>query len=223
MDYAQAEVLYQITQRMDVQTGLRDQVLEFLARSGVILDEIRIDPEQAIDAAIEAYKRQGKSEKWIEARLQGKVQRLRFTASFRKSMRTDPSQWQYAIITDEMRLGLWKRNTAALRKQMGLERKDNLRGHQSRLAILYEALAEEVSSVDLDQKSDLAFDQAKTIAQIRNQWAHMPTLQANAWVLTLRRIAHWLKISVLALVKGARVIVRYRFPLSSFFGEGDRG
>src|SRR5579859_4330293 len=63
MDYAKAETLYQITQRMDVHSGLRDDVLEFLAKSGVVLDEMRIDREQAIDAAIEAYKRQGKSDR----------------------------------------------------------------------------------------------------------------------------------------------------------------
>jgi len=168
-DHANAETLYRLTQRMDAQTGLRDDVLKFLAKSGVVIDEIRIDPDRAIDAAIEAYKRQGKSDRWIEARLQGKVQRVRFTAAFRKSMRTDPSQWQYAIITDEMRLGLWKRNSAVLRKQMGLQKRDNLRDHQSRLAILYEALAEEVSSVELDQKSDLAFDQAKSIVRSNSE------------------------------------------------------
>jgi hypothetical protein len=76
---------------------------------------------------------------------------------------------QYAIITDEMRYGLWKRNTSTLRKQMGLQKKDNLRDHQSRLAILYEALAEEVSSVELDQKNDLAFDQAKSIVRSNSE------------------------------------------------------
>ncbi len=168
-DHANAETLYRITQRMDAQTGLRDDVLKFLAKSGVVIDEIRLDPDKAIDAAIEAYKRQGKSEKWIEARLQGKVQRVRFTAAFRRAMRVDPSQMQYAIITDEMRIGLWKRNSATLRKQMGLQKKDNLRDNQSRLAILYESLAEEVSSVELDQKSDLAFDQAKNIVRSNSE------------------------------------------------------
>src|SRR5262249_52400792 len=72
MDYARAETLYQITQRMDAQTGLRDEILKFLAKSGVIVDEIRIDPDAAIDAAIEEYRRRGKDDRWISARLSGK-------------------------------------------------------------------------------------------------------------------------------------------------------
>jgi len=154
---------------MDANTGLRNKVLKFLAASGVKLDEMRLDPEEALDAAIEAYRRQGKSDKWIEARLQGKVQRLRFTAAFRKALRIDPSQLQYALITDEMRLGLWRRTTAILRREMGLKKNDNLRDHQSRLAIIYEALAEEVSAVELDQKSDLGFDQAKGIVRTNSE------------------------------------------------------
>jgi hypothetical protein len=67
MDYAQAEKLYQITQRMDANTGLRNAVLKFLAGAGVVVDEQRIDPDKALDAAIEAYRRQGKSEKWTKS------------------------------------------------------------------------------------------------------------------------------------------------------------
>src|SRR5260221_5804986 len=74
-DFAQAEFLYQVTQRMEADTGLRNDVLEFLAKSGVAIDEMRLDPEQAIDAAIEAYRRQGKSDAWIHTRLQSKCQR----------------------------------------------------------------------------------------------------------------------------------------------------
>jgi len=47
-DHADAETLYRITQRMDVQTGLRDDVLKFLAKSGVVIDEIRIDPDRPL-------------------------------------------------------------------------------------------------------------------------------------------------------------------------------
>ncbi len=165
MDYAQAETLYQIAQRMDVNTGLRNIVLKFLASAGVEMDEQRIDPDKAIDAAIEGYRRQGKSEKWIETRIQSKIQRIRFTAAFRQALRTSPSHLQYAVITDEMRMGLWKRNSATLRKQMGLNKKDNIRDHQSRLAIIYESLAEELSSVELEQNHDLEFGQAKRIVR----------------------------------------------------------
>lgn len=69
-DHLTNQGLYQITQRMDANTGLRTAVLDYLAQSGVVLDEMSINPEESIDAAIEAYKRMGKSEKWIATRIQ---------------------------------------------------------------------------------------------------------------------------------------------------------
>lgn len=47
VDYADAEMLYLITQRMDTETGLRNKVLAYLAKAGVVIDEIRRNPETA--------------------------------------------------------------------------------------------------------------------------------------------------------------------------------
>lgn len=165
MDHAEATILYQITQRMDANTGLRDQILRFLAKAGVVIDEFRIDPEKAIDAAIEAYRRMGKSEQWIAARVQSKVARLRFTAAFKHSLRGEPKRWQYAAITDVMRVGLWKRNTAVLRQQLGLEKDSNLRDHQSALAVSYEMLAENISATELELHRNLEYDGAANIVR----------------------------------------------------------
>jgi len=90
---------------------------------------------------------------------------VKFTAAFRKSMRISPQQRQYAVVTDEMRLGLWKRTTAILKEQMELKKNDNLRDHQSDIAIAYELLTERISTFELDQKNDLEFDQAKGIVR----------------------------------------------------------
>ena len=163
LDFATARVLYQITQRMDVNTGLRDKVLKFLAQAGVVVDEFRIDPEQAIDAAIEAYRRMGKSEEWIAIRIQSKVVRLRFTGAFKHSLKHEPQRWHYGVITDAMRLGLWKRNTSSLREQMGLKKDANMRDHQSMLAVSYELLAETISATELEMNRNLEFDDAKRI------------------------------------------------------------
>jgi hypothetical protein len=170
MEYAQAETLYQITQRMDANTGLRNAVLKFLASAGVELDEQRIDPERAIDAAIAAYKRQGYSEKWIQTRILSKLARLYFTAAFTKSLKGKPQQWQYAVITDEVYLGLWKRSTAKIKAQLGLKKNDNLRDNQSALALSYQMVAENLSGLKLDEKQDLIFDQAKNIVRSMSEF-----------------------------------------------------
>src|SRR5579872_6262929 len=78
IDHTDAEGLYRITQRMDVNTGLRDRILNYLAKSGAFVDGQRIDaiqaqqealdepvandPDKAIEAAVNAYKRMGRTE-----------------------------------------------------------------------------------------------------------------------------------------------------------------
>ncbi len=178
-DHADAETLYQITQRMDANTGLRDRILTFLAKAGVTLDDIRIDPDKvfeevdpdtALDAAIRAYKKQGKSEHWIAARLQGKIQREKFTTAFQQSLQTPPSSWQFATITNSMRLGLWDRSTAKLKQQMGLKENDSLRDNLSSIALHYEMIAEEVAERELAKHQQLAFDQARQIVHANSKF-----------------------------------------------------
>ncbi len=179
MDHADAETLYQITQRMDANTGLRNKILDFLAKAGVTLDDIRIDPDkvfdevdpdQVVDAAIRAYRKQGKSEHWIAARLQGKIQRERFTSAFKRSLQTPPSSWQFGTITNTMRLGLWDRSTAKLKQEMGLKENASLRDNLSSIALHYEMIAEEVSERELAQNEQLSFEQARQIVYTNSQF-----------------------------------------------------
>jgi hypothetical protein len=126
IDFAAAEALYVITQRMDANTGVRDRILRYLAHAGVIVDEARLDPTSIlgkafgpnpslmIEAGIEGYRAQGKSDAWIASRILGIHQRKIFTATFQKSLRNKPSSWQFAQITDTLRLGVWKRDTATI-------------------------------------------------------------------------------------------------------------
>ncbi len=176
MDHVQAETLYQIIQRMDAQSGLRDNILKYLAAAGVKLDQLRIEPEQiledagldadkALEAIIRSYQRQGKAPHWISTRLQSTVQRVKFTDAFRAALRTQPSQYQYAAITDELRLGLWKRSTVALRLEMGLKDNANLRDNQSALALTYEMLAEQISMRELELKRDIEYEQSRQIVR----------------------------------------------------------
>ncbi len=175
MDFAAAEALYLITQRMDANTGVRDRVLRYLAFAGVLVDEVRLDPtsilgkafgptpDLMIEAAIETYRAQGKSDAWIASRLLGIQTRKIFTAAFQNSLRGQASSYQYAQITDTMRIGVWKRNTATIRKELGLGKSANVRDNMSMLALSYELLAENLSAVALDQHQDLEFNEARNI------------------------------------------------------------
>ena len=84
-------------------------------------------------------------------RIQSKAARLRFTGAFKHALKGEPQRWHYGVITDAMRLGLWKRNTA------------KLRDHQSMLAVSYELLAETISATKLEMSENLVFEATKRI------------------------------------------------------------
>ncbi len=175
-DFTDAEGLYRITQRMDVNTGLRDRILQFLAQAGVKIDEYRIDPDQALEELpvdmdkvvaliVRNYQRMGKSDGWIGVRIQSSIQRVKFTSAFRRALREDPQQFHFALITDTMRVGIWKRTTKQLRAELNLKSTANLRDHLSELALTYEMLAEQIAERDLRQRSQLEFEQAQEVVR----------------------------------------------------------
>jgi hypothetical protein len=191
MDFASAETLYQITQRMDANTGVRDRVLRYLAKAGVIVDEARLDPNSLLgkafgpnpdlmfEAGIQMYREQGKSDAWIVARLLGVQSRKIFTAAFQQSLRQPPNKGQYALITDTVRMGVWKRNTAKIKKELGLPEKGNVRDNLPLLALSYELLAENLSAAALDQQKDLEFDQAREIVRNESEFVGDQAAQAS--------------------------------------------
>jgi hypothetical protein len=191
MDFAPAETLYQITQRMDANTGVRDRVLAYLARAGVIVDEARLDPNSLLgkafgpnpdlmfEAGIQMYREQGKSDAWIVARLLGVQSRKIFTAAFQQSLRQPPNKGQYALITDTVRMGVWKRNTAKIKKELGLPEKGNVRDNLPLLALSYELLAENLSAAALDQHKELEFDQAREIVRSESEFVGDQAAQAS--------------------------------------------
>ncbi|MHB8629565.1 MAG: hypothetical protein ACYDBJ_24830 [Aggregatilineales bacterium] len=186
IDHTDAEGLYRITQRMDVNTGLRSRILNYLAKSGAFVDGQRIDaiqssrpvidepiaddPEKLIQAAINIYRRKGKTDRWIAVRMQSTVQRKRFTSALQQALRVNPSSYQFAEITDTMRLGVWKRDTQQLREEMGLAAKTNLRDHLPVMGLLYETVAEQASEVRLTASDDLVYDEAKQIVRTSSEF-----------------------------------------------------
>jgi hypothetical protein len=164
MDHADAQTLYQITQRMDANTGLRDRVLRFLAAAGVILDEIRIDPDKAIEAVYAYYRKQGKNDSWIDARIKSKLARIAFTQAFTLCLKHKPQPRHFGIITNTMRRGLWRRDTQTLLKEMGLSKEDNLRDHMPEIGLLYETINERTTAFQLEKQNNLEFEDANKIA-----------------------------------------------------------
>ncbi len=181
MDHATAEGLYIITQRMDAETGLRDRVLRFLAKAGVIVDEARTDPdgllaqvvgknpERAVELVLEHYRREGKPDEWVASRILGIRTRKWFTQAFQQSLSFTPGSPLFGQITNTMRLGIWKRKTGTLKAQMHLKENDSLRDHMPAIALNYEMLAENVSALALANKKGLKFDEADAIVREKSE------------------------------------------------------
>lgn len=70
-DFSTVEGLYVIAQHLRSASVLNGIILDYLAKAGVLIDEMRRDPQKAIDAGMAGYKKQGKSDEWIDLRLKG--------------------------------------------------------------------------------------------------------------------------------------------------------
>ncbi len=181
MDHATAEGLYIITQRMDAETGLRDRILRFLAKAGVVVDEARVDPDgllaqvvgknpdRVIEAVIEFYRKKGDTDEWIASRILSVQTRKWFVAEFQRSLLFPPASPLFGKITNTMRRGVWKRDTATLKKEMGLKESDSLRDHMPGLALTYEMIAENASAYVLSFKHGLTFNNADQIVREKSE------------------------------------------------------
>jgi len=126
----------------------------WLARVGKErLDETE-DPElglfRSFDRTVEQYRLQGKSESWIEARIQGIVTRKDFVAALKAAVLNSPPTI-YVEATEKLYRGLWQRTTAQLRGELRIDNKANPRDHFGKYALIYTRIAEEVATEKLGQ------------------------------------------------------------------------
>lgn len=171
MDHAQAEHLYNITQRMDTNTGLRNKVLAYLSRSGVTLDEIRRDPDKVTDlvgparaanAGIQRLAKQGHDPAWIGDRVGGVQLRNEFTTKLQQTV-IDLTARLFADATDAVYKGTLERTSSQLRRDLMLSPRDSIRDHLSRLALQYIAIAEGMAAKYLGDAQTVTGEQALAI------------------------------------------------------------
>jgi hypothetical protein len=178
-EYANDEKLYVITQHIRVTQArpVLNEIRDFLAASGAFVDEVRRDPktvltsgamtpDQALDAAIEMYRAQGKDDSWIQARLEGKIKRNQFIIALKSAVADILNPKHYATATDDIYRGLWGRTAAHLKRQLELPKKASLRDHQPALALEYQRIAEGASAQKLGQRQELTWDEARDIVKM---------------------------------------------------------
>jgi hypothetical protein len=126
----------------------------WLARVGQEHLEDTEDPElglfRSFDKTIQQYRLQGKSESWIEARIQGIVTRKAFVEALQLAVLSAPPTI-YLDATEKLYKGLWDRTTAQLRGELQISKKGNPRDHFGKYALIYTRIAEELSTEKLGQ------------------------------------------------------------------------
>lgn len=144
-DVADTEQLLRIIQ--SVPSPKAEPFKAWLAMVGRERIEETIDPEQAIDRALETYLKKGYSEEWVHQRLLAIRIRNELTDEWKK--RGVEKGKEYAILTDEITRAWAGMSTGQYKRLKGLK-KENLRDNMSNLELVLTMLAE-ASTTDISK------------------------------------------------------------------------
>lgn len=136
-DVADTEQLLRIIQ--SIPSPKAEPFKLWLAQVGRERIEETIDPEQAIDRALETYLKKGYSEEWVHQRLL--AIRIRNELTDEWSKRGVERGREYAILTDEISRA-WSGMTTRQYKRLKGLKKENLRDNMSDLELVLNMLAE---------------------------------------------------------------------------------
>ena len=134
----------------------------WLAAVGRERIEETIDPEQAIDRALETYLKKGYSEDWIHQRILSIRVRNELTAEWQQ--RGVEKGREYAILTDEITKAWSDMTTRQYKNLKGLT-KENLRDNMSTLEIVLNMLAETTTTELSKAHRPEGFEESRIVAR----------------------------------------------------------
>ena len=139
-----------------------------LAQVGRERIEETIDPEQAIDRALETYQKKGYDTDWIHQRLLSIRVRNELTAEWQE--RGVQQGKEYAILTDEITKAWSGMTTRQYKKLKGLK-KENLRDNMSTMEIVLNMLAEATTTELSKAHQPEGFSESQKIAHRGGSYA----------------------------------------------------
>ena len=159
-DVASTEQLLRIIQ--SIPSPKAEPFKAWLAMVGKERIEETIDPEQAIDRALDTYLKKGYSEEWIHQRLLAIRIRNELTDEWKKC--GVQKGREYAILTDEISRA-WSGMTTGQYKQLKGLTKENLRDNMTDLELVLTMLAE-ASTTDISKTAKpQTFEENKQVAK----------------------------------------------------------
>lgn len=158
-DVASTEQLLRIIQ--SIPSPKAEPFKRWLAQVGRERIEETIDPEQAIDRALETYLKKGYSEDWIHQRILSIRVRNELTAEWQA--RGVEKGREYAILTDEITKA-WSGMTTRQYKNLKGLKKENLRDNMSTLEIVLNMLAETTTTELSKAHQPEGFEESRIVA-----------------------------------------------------------
>jgi len=134
----------------------------WLAQVGAERIEETIDPEQAIDRALETYLKKGYSEEWVHQRLLSIRVRNALTDEWKA--RGVEKGVEYAILTNEITRAWTGMTTGQYKRLKGLK-KENLRDNMSDLELVLTMLSEATTTEISKQKKPATFSENMKVAR----------------------------------------------------------
>lgn len=134
----------------------------WLAQVGRERIEETIDPEQAIDRALETYQKKGYDADWIHQRILSIRVRNELTAEWQT--RGVEQGREYAILTDEITKA-WSGMTTRQYKNLKGLKKENLRDNMSTLEIVLNMLAETTTTELSKAHQPEGFEESRIVAR----------------------------------------------------------
>ncbi len=136
-DVATAETMLRIVQ--SVPSPRAEPIKQWLAKVGFERMQEMADPSKGIDRVRETWKKQGRSEKWINQRMTGQETRNKLT-DYWAGHEVEKGK-EMAILTNIIHQE-WAGHSVASHKQMKGLKSQNLRDHMTEAELIFTALAE---------------------------------------------------------------------------------
>ena len=159
-DVADTEQLLRIIQ--SIPSPKAEPFRRWLAQVGRERIEETIDPEQAIDRALETYQKKGYDADWIHQRILSIRVRNELTAEWQA--RGVEQGREYAILTDEITKA-WSGMTTRQYKNLKGLKKENLRDNMSTLEIVLNMLAETTTTELSKVHQPEGFEESRIVAR----------------------------------------------------------
>lgn len=165
-DVADLEQLLRIIQ--SIPSKKAEPVKQWLAEIGAQRIDQMIDPELTFQMAVEDYRRQGYSDKWIENRLKSIRTRKELTDEWERSGVKE--QKDFAILTNILTKAWSGMTTGEYKRFKGLT-KENLRDNMTTLELALNTLAEAATTEISRNQNPQTMDENKRVAQSGGQAA----------------------------------------------------